>query len=146
MKYTIRHFEKNDIPEIISLINELAEFENAADQVRNSIEQMERESHLFECFIAENEKNEIVGMALFYLCYYTWVGKSLYLDDLIVKEAFRGSGIGTGLLNKVIEFGKIENCNRLRWQVLDWNKSAIDLYEKLGAKVDKGWYNCDIEQ
>jgi diamine N-acetyltransferase len=146
MKYTVRHFEKDDIPEIMKLIQELADFENASDQVRNSIEQMQKESHLFECFIAEDKNNKVVGIALFYICYFTWVGKSLYLDDLIVKEEHRGNGIGTLLLNRVLSFAKEENCKRIRWQVLDWNKEAITLYEKLGATVDKGWYNCDIEQ
>ena len=77
--------------------------------------------------------------------YYTWVGKSLYLDDLYVKEAYSGQKIGSALLDKVIQFGKDNNCKRIRWQVLEWNKPAIDFYKKLGADLDGEWLNCDLE-
>lgn len=145
MSYSIRTYTQADIPQIIALIKELAEFENAADQMKNTAELMEQEADYFHCLVAENEANEIIGMALYYYCYYTWVGKSLYLDDLIVTAVHRGKGIGTMLLEKVIDTGKQANCKRIRWQVLDWNENAIALYEKMGAKIDKGWYNCDIE-
>ncbi len=145
MPYSIRTYTKADIPQIIALIKELAEFENAADQMKNTAELMEQEADYFHCLVAESEAKEIIGMALYYYCYYTWVGKSLYLDDLIVTAAHRGKGIGTMLLEKVIDTGKQANCKRIRWQVLDWNENAIALYEKMGAKIDKGWYNCDIE-
>jgi ribosomal protein S18 acetylase RimI-like enzyme len=145
MSYSIRPYTKADIPQIIVLIKELAEFENATDQMKNTAELMEQEADYFHCLVVENEEKNIIGMALYYYCYYTWVGKSLYLDDLIVTAAHRGKGIGTLLLKKVIDTGKQANCKRIRWQVLDWNENAIALYEKMGAKIDKGWYNCDIQ-
>ena len=144
MKFTIRKAVDADLPAIFGLIEELAVFENGLDKVSNSLEQMQEEKDCFNCFVVENEDGKIIAMALYYFVYYTWVGKSLYLEDLIVNEAYRGNGIGTMLLDKMIETAKTENCKRLRLQVLHWNQPAIDLYEKSGFKVDKEWYNCDF--
>lgn len=143
MEFKIRKSVDEDLPAIYGLIKELAVFENGLDKVSNTLEQMQEEKDCFQCFVVENSSNEIIGMALYYFVYYTWVGKSLYLEDLIVKEAYRGKGIGSRLMQKVIETAKEENCKRLRLQVLDWNKPAIDLYEKTGFKIDTTWYNCD---
>ena len=106
---------------------------------------MQEENHYFQSLVAEKEDGEIVGMAIYFFAYYTWVGKSLYLDDIVVKEKYRGNKIGTKLLDKVIEFGNENNCKRIRWQVLDWNTNAIEFYRKYGAKLDGEWINCDIE-
>lgn len=146
MKFTIRKAEDADLPAIFILIQELAVFENGLDKVSNSLEQMQEEKDCFNCFVVENEDGKVIGMALYYFVYYTWVGKSLYLEDLIVSEAYRGNGIGTLLLDKIIKTAKTENCKRLRLQVLHWNQPAIDLYQKSGFKVDKEWYNCDFSE
>jgi ribosomal protein S18 acetylase RimI-like enzyme len=73
------------------------------------------------------------------------VGKSLYLDDLYVKESFRKLKIGSALLNEVMKIAKAENCKRVRWQVLHWNQNAINLYKKVGAFIDEEWLNCDFD-
>ena len=146
MNITIRNAEEKDLPQMIGLIKELAIFENAGDQVTNSVEQMCTEKEFFNCFVAERLDNkEIVGMALYYFAYYTWVGKSLYLDDLYIKQAFRGHKIGSKLLQKLFDVAKTENCKRVRWQVLDWNEPAVKLYKKMGAKLDSEWHNCDFD-
>ena len=142
----IRNAEEKDFPEVLALIKELASFENAEKEVINTVEQMRQEKDYFNCFVAETDDNEIVGMALYYFVYFTWVGKSLYLDDLYVKQSVRGNKIGTKLLQKLFDVAKNENCKRVRWQVLDWNKPAIKLYEKMGAKLDSDWYNCDFDR
>ena len=85
-------------------------------------------------------------MALYFFAYFTWMGKSLYLDDLYVKEAFRGNKIGTNLLKEIFEFAKKEKCKRVRWQVLNWNKPAIGLYTKCGANINNEWNNCDFDE
>jgi GNAT superfamily N-acetyltransferase len=126
------------------LIIELARFEKASEKVTNTVSQMKEEKDYFQAWVAQKDDGEIVGMALFYYVYYTWVGKSLYLDDLYVKEKYRGNKIGSALLNKVIEIAKINNCKRIRWQVLNWNKPAINFYKKLGAELDDEWINCDL--
>ena len=146
MNITIRKTEPKDYPAVLELIKELALFERAPEKVTNTVELMQEENHYFQSLVAEKEDGEIVGMAIYFFAYYTWVGKSLYLDDIVVKEQYRGNKIGTKLLNKVIEFGNENNCKRIRWQVLDWNTDAIEFYRKYGAKLDGEWVNCDIER
>jgi GNAT superfamily N-acetyltransferase len=146
MNITIRKATEEDFPSILSMIKELAEFEKAPEKVTNSIEQMKVEKDLFHCFLAENDNSEIVGMALYFFAYFTWIGKSLYLDDLYVKEKYRGNKIGTALLKKIFEVAKQENCKRVRWQVLNWNHPAIEFYKKSGAIIDDEWSNCDFDK
>ena len=141
----IRNAEEKDFPEVLALIKELASFENAEKEVINTVEQMQEEKDYFKCFVAETDDNEIVGMALYYFVYFTWVGKSLYLDDLYVKQSVRENKIGSKLLQELFDVAKTENCKRVRWQVLDWNEAAINLYKKMGAKLDADWYNCDFD-
>lgn len=146
MNYTIRSATENDFPAILGLIKELATFEKAPEKVTNTVEQMLMEKNLFGCYVAEWESGEIIGMALFFTAYFTWVGKSLYLDDIYVKEAYRKHKVGTALLSKVFEIARAENCKRVRWQVLRWNQSAIEFYEKKGAFIDGEWLNCDYDE
>jgi GNAT superfamily N-acetyltransferase len=146
MNFIIRSATEKDFPAILSLIKELALFEKAPEKVTNSVEQMIQEKHLFGSYVAETESGEIIGMSVYFFAYYTWVGKSLYLDDIYVKEEYRRHKIGTALLKKVFEVARAENCNRVRWQVLDWNKNAIEMYKKAGATIDDEWLNCDFDK
>jgi len=146
MNFNIRKATEADFQAILSLIKELAEFEKAPDKVTNTTEQMKQEKDLFRCFVAETETKEIVGMALYFFAYFTWVGKSLYLDDIYVKDAFRNHKIGTALLRKIFEVANKENCKRVRWQVLKWNHSAIQMYTKSGAEIDDEWLNCTFDE
>ncbi len=143
--YQIRPATEQDFEAILGLIKELALFEKAPEKVTNTVEQMKAEQAHFQAWVAEKPDGEIIGFALFYFVYYTWVGKSLYLDDLYVKETYRGHKIGSKLLDKIIEIGRLNNCKRIRWQVLSWNKPAIDFYKKIGADLDDEWINCDLE-
>lgn len=143
--YKIRLAKEKDFISILSLIKELAKFEKSSEKVTNTLEQIIKEKDFFKSFVVEKDGKEIIGFALFYFVYYTWVGKSLYLDDLYVKEQYRGNKIGSKLLEKVINFGKDNNCKRIRWQVLNWNKPAIEFYKKIGVKLDNEWINCDLE-
>lgn len=136
MEIIIRKATEKDFFAILSLIKELAVFENAPEKVTNSVEQMRSEKDFFQCYVAENDNKEIVGMAVFFFAYYTWVGKSLYLDDLYVKDACRGQKIGTKLLKKIFEIAKKENCKRVSCLVSNWNSSAIEIYKKSGAEID----------
>ena len=92
----------------------------------------------FQCFVAEVD-GEIIGMALYYYRYSTWKGKTIHLEDLIVKESKRGTGAGFALYKEIIKQGKAENVRRIEWNVLDWNTPAINFYEKSGAKVLNDW-------
>lgn len=146
MNYSIRLATEADFPAVLSIIKELALFEKAPEKVTNTVEQMKEEQAYFRCFVVETEQKEIAAIALYYFAYYTWVGKSLYLDDLYVREPFRKQGIASALLKKIFEVACEENCKRVRWQVLNWNKNAIRLYEKCGATIDNEWSNCDFDK
>ena len=139
---TIRKATKNDMPSVLELIQELATFEKEPDAVVVTVDDLVRdgfsENPLFQCFVAEVE-NEIIGMALYYYRYSTWKGKTIHLEDLIVKESKRGTGAGFALYKEIIKQGKAENVRRIEWNVLDWNTPAIDFYEKSGAKVLGDW-------
>lgn len=145
MSIKIRAATEKDFGSVLNLIKELAEFEKAPEKVTNSVEQMEREKDFFGCFVAEAESGEIIGMAVYFFAYYTWVGKSLYLDDIYVKKAYRGQKIGSLLMKRVFEVAKKEGCRRVRWQVLKWNKPAIDVYRNYGADIDDEWLNCTFD-
>ena len=138
----IRKATANDMPSVLELIQELATFEKEPDAVVVTVDDLIRdgflENPLFQCFVAE-EENNIIGMALYYYRYSTWKGKTIHLEDLIVKESKRGTGAGFTLYKEIIKQGKAENVRRIEWNVLDWNTPAIDFYEKSGAKVLGDW-------
>ena len=138
----IRKATKNDMPSVLELIQELATFEKEPDAVVVTVDDLVRdgfsENPLFQCFVAEVD-NEIIGMALYYYRFSTWKGKTIHLEDLIVKENKRGTGAGFSLYKEIIKQGKAENVRRIEWNVLDWNTPAIDFYEKSGAKVLGDW-------
>jgi len=144
---SIRKGTKADLPAAMELIHELAVYEKAPEQVENSVARMEEdgfgENPVYGFFVAE-EDGKVRGMALHYYRYSTWKGKSLYLEDLIVREADRGKGMGKLLLDAIVMEAKAQNCMQVNWQVLDWNEPAIRFYEKLGAELDGEWINCRL--
>jgi len=146
MNFTIRPAVEADFAAILDIIKALALFEKAPEKVSNSVEQMIAEKDYFKCFVATNEEGKIIAICLYFFAYYTWVGKSLYLDDLYVLEPYRKQGVASALLNKLFEVARNENCHRVRWQVLNWNEDAIQLYKKCGATIDDGWLNCDFDR
>ena len=145
-RFTIRQAVEADFAEILDLIKALALFEKAPEKVTNSVEQMISEKEYFRCLVATDEDENIIAICLYFFAYYTWVGKSLYLDDLYVLEPYRRQGIASALLNKLFDVARNENCHRVRWQVLDWNESAIQFYKKCGAILDNEWINCDFDR
>jgi len=146
LNYTISKATEKDFPDIFQCISELAEFEKAPEKVTNSPEQMLRDKDFFHCFIARDNNGNVLGIALYFFAYYTWVGKSLYLDDIYIKEEFRNMGLGKVLLKKIFEVAHEEHCSRVRFQVLDWNTNAIEFYKKTGATLDDEWLNCDYDK
>jgi len=145
MNIILRKANEVDFPEILLLIKELALFEKSPEKVTNTVELMKKEKEFFRCYVAETQNKEIVAMAIYFFAYYTWVGKSLYLEDLYVKESFRKQKIGSALLRKVFEIANEEDCKRVRWQVLNWNEPAIQMYTKSGAVIDDEWLNCNFD-
>ncbi|MDT0690777.1 GNAT family N-acetyltransferase [Salegentibacter sp. F188] len=149
MKFTVREATKEDMPQVLELINELAIFEKEPEAVIIDVEDLKRdgfcENPLFTCFVAEVE-GKIQGMALLYFRYSTWKGKTVHLEDLIVREKYRGKGLGSALYSKVIAFAEEEGVKRTEWVVLDWNKNAVDFYERSGATVFRDWWTVQMDE
>ena len=143
----VRKGIKKDIPQVLDLIKELAEYEKALDQVSNTVERLENDgfgkSPVYDLFVAEAE-NKIIGMAITFFRYSTWKGKNLYIEDLIINKKFRREGIGIKIFEELKKFAKNTSCVGISLQVLDWNKIGINFYKKLNMKFDKEWINCNL--
>lgn len=142
-KLIIRKAEEKDIPNIISLIKELAEYEKLLHLVEITEDNLKKvlfgENKFVEVLIAEYD-GTLAGQALFFNNFSTFVGKpGIYLEDLYVKPEFRSKGIGKKLLQKIISLAKERDYGRVEWCVLDWNKSAIDFYKSIGAVELEEW-------
>lgn len=142
MDYKIRKAVSQDMPRVLELITELAVFEEEPDAVEITIADLQADGFgkkpAFECFVAEVD-GKIEGIALFYDRYSTWKGKILHLEDLIVSQEMRGSGLGSALLDEVVLHGNQLGVKRICWDVLDWNEPAIEFYQKKGADVKRDW-------
>lgn len=148
-KVNIREAKRVDIPLVYSLIKELAVFEKAADQVEiteeDLIEDAFEDGSIAEIFVAEWE-GTIAGAAIIYEKYSTWKGRSMHLEDLIVSEKYRGKGIGKQFFEFLIGIAKKRNYGRMEWQVLDWNKPAIEFYKKYGTQFLEEWLDCRLDR
>ncbi len=149
MSLLIRPAIATDMDAVLKLITELAVFEKEPDAVDISKETLVKyglgENPLFHCFVAE-KNSKIIGMALVYFRFSTWKGRSLHLEDLIVSETYRGTGAGKALYNEVMKFGHKNSVGRVEWVVLDWNKNAIEFYQKSGATLLKDWYLAQMDK
>lgn len=149
MSYIIREGKVKDMINVLALIKELANFENEPEAVvinkSDLIKHGFSEKPLFKVFVAELDK-EIVGMALFYPRYSTWKGATLHLEDLIVKQEKRSLGIGRALYTRFLEYAYEQKVKRVEWVVLDWNKNAIEFYEKTGANILEDWRTVQMHE
>jgi GNAT superfamily N-acetyltransferase len=145
----IRKGTPEDMQGVLTLIKELAVFEKEPDAVVITVEDLIRDGFgsqpLFHVFVAEVDQI-IVGIALYYYRYSTWKGKTIHLEDLVVKQSMRGTGIGYALYSEIIKQGKIDKVRRIEWAVLDWNTSAIEFYENSGAKVYDEWKIAQMDE
>lgn len=146
--YAIRPATPADIPQLVSLIEELAEFENLTHLLALSADKLH--PHLFgdkpvvEALIGEIE-GETVGFALFFTNFSTFLAKpGLYLEDLYVRPAHRGSGLGKGILTRLAQIALERDYGRFEWSVLEWNETAIRFYERMGATLLPDWRICRI--
>lgn len=148
MEFTIREAQRKDMPEVLKLINELARYENAADEVEITVEDLEKEGFEegnFKCFVADVE-GKLEGMALVYFRFSTWKGRTVHLEDLIVRESMRGTGLGGALYRKVVEYGYENGVRRVEWVVSEGNRNAIEFYENTGADIKKNWYTVHMNE
>ncbi|NIJ44484.1 hypothetical protein FHR24_000923 [Wenyingzhuangia heitensis] len=149
MNILIRKGNIDDANEIFTLINDLAVFEQEPEAVEVTIEDIKNDGFgnqpKFEVFIAELN-NSIVGMALFYYRYSTWKGKTLHLEDLIVKEVNRGKGVGKLLYNRILKYAFEQKIKRVEWAVLEWNTPAVEFYKNSGAEVFDDWRTVQMSE
>ncbi|GAB2462025.1 N-acetyltransferase [Hymenobacter qilianensis] len=145
---TIRRGTRADLPQVLALIQELAVYERAPHEVTNTLADMERDGFgpdpIFKFFVAEKAPQHIVGIALYYTAYSTWKGRMLFLEDLVVTEQVRGTGLGKLLFDAVVAEARATGANRMKWQVLEWNEPAIGFYKKIGANLDPEWFNGNL--
>ena len=141
---TVRPIRPDDVPAVVGLVRELAEYEKALHEVRLTEEQLTNslfgDSPALFGHVAEDDDGVVVGMALWFLNFSTWRGThGIYLEDLYVQPAHRGTGLGKELLRTLAALCVEHGYSRLEWWVLDWNTPSIEFYKKAGAVPMDEW-------
>ena len=140
----IRKGKKKDLPFILELIKELAEYENSLNEVSITLKELEDDgfsSKPYYYFLVAEKDCEIIGMSFYWIRYSTWKGKFLFLEDFVVKKKYRRFGVGRALFNATIKVCQKLKLNGMCWQVLDWNNPAIEFYKKYNSKISNDWLN-----
>ncbi len=142
MDITLRKATKEDIPAIHELVRELAIYEKAEHECTASLDDYYQDfaADIFDSHVAEAD-GQVVGMALYYMTYSTWKGRMFYLEDFVVKKAYRRYGIGQQLFDAFVAEAKRRKCRMAKWQVLDWNEPAVNFYKKNQAIIEDNWWN-----
>lgn len=143
MSLTLADATPQDVPALLAMITELADFERLAHEV------VATEASLADGLfgpravagtVIARVDGEVAGFALYFSSFSTFLGRSgVYLEDLFVRPAFRGRGIGKALLGHLARLAVARGCGRMEWAVLNWNRRAIRFYEALGARPVDGW-------
>ena len=138
----VRRASRVDIPAVHDLVRELAVYERAPEEFIATVEEYREDFNngTFEAIVAE-VNGEVVGMALYYMAYSTWKGKMLFLEDFVIREAYRRFGIGQRLFDAFLREARNRGCRLVKWQVLNWNEPAIKFYEKNNAIIEQDWWN-----
>lgn len=145
MTVQIRKMSEADIPGIHALVRELAEYERGLHKVTTTPESYLRDYRdgIFDAYVAEKD-GEIVGMSLYFMAFSTWRGRMLYLEDFIVREAMRGTGIGKLLFEAFLDEARKQDVALVKWQVLEWNEPGINFYKKYDVVFDDEWIDGKI--
>jgi GNAT superfamily N-acetyltransferase len=140
--FTIRRIRENEIPLLISLINEMAEFEKLTSEV--AVDERILSEQIFikkraEVVLAEKD-NHVIGYCIYFYNFSSFMGRSgLYIEDIYIKPEYRGQGFGRKAFSYLEETAVSEGCARMEWACLNWNQTAIDFYEKNGASAMNDW-------
>ncbi|PST83302.1 GNAT family N-acetyltransferase [Pedobacter yulinensis] len=144
----IRKALRSDCARMMELINELAVYERAPEEVTVTMDEFIDagfgERPVWEAFLAEAD-DTVIGLAIFYTRYSTWKGRRLYLEDFLVTDQCRGKGVGKLLFERVMQEARDRNYHGMTWQVLDWNEPALNFYRKYAARVEPGWLNASFD-
>ena len=151
MEFNVRKAQRADCGRLLELVQELADYEKAPDEVTVTLSHFEEsgfgENPVWWAFVVTSNAggSEIIhGFALYYIRYSTWKGQRMYLEDILVTNAMRGKGLGKLLFDALVEEGKAKQFSGMVWQVLEWNAPAINFYKKYNANFDAEWVNCSI--
>ena len=147
MEVKIRRGQKADLPCVLALIKELAEFEKALNEVSVTLEELENDGFgkcPYYSFIVAVHKGKIIGLSFYFIRYSTWKGRFLFLEDFVVKEDYRGQGVGAQLFEETIRIAQRLEVKGMVWQVLDWNEDAIRFYKKYEASIHTEWLNGNL--
>jgi GNAT superfamily N-acetyltransferase len=140
---------KEDCVRLLELVNELALYEKAPQEVTVTLKEFESAGFgykpVWKAFVAE-VGGLVVGFALYYVRFSTWKGCRMYLEDFIVTEPMRGRGIGKLLFDQLIIEAKEMDFSGMVWQVLDWNEPALNFYAKYNAAIEAGWLNASLSK
>jgi len=142
METKIRKGKKKDLPHVLALIKHLADYEKSLNEVTITLEELKEDGfgkRPWFWFLVAEKNQEIIGLSFYWIRYSTWKGKFLFLEDFIIKEEFRGKGIGSKLFEETVKICRELNLNGMMWQVLDWNTSAIEFYKKYNANISNEW-------
>lgn len=142
---TIAKLESIHLPAVLTLVKELAEYENAELEVTTTLEDylLLYDQGLYEGHVMLLD-NEIVGMVIYYSIFSTWKGQFLYLEDFYIKSHLRNLGYGQLLFDRFLGIAKEKGCSGAKWQVLDWNTAAIKFYIRNHATIETQWHNGKI--
>lgn len=147
MAIEIRRAIREDCPRLMELVQELAEYERAPQEVTVTREHFEESGFgpnpVWWAFVAE-ENGVILGFALYYIRFSTWKGQRMYLEDILVTESARGKGIGQLLMDRLIVEAREKKLSAIVWQVLEWNEPAIRFYKRYDTWFDSEWVNVGM--
>lgn len=148
MEINIRRAVRSDCARMLELVQELAEYERAPQEVTIRLSDFEESGFgpmpVYWAFVAV-AGNQIIAFALYYIRFSTWKGQRMYLEDLLVTEEWRGKKVGKLLFDRLIEEAKQKKFTGITWQVLGWNEPAINFYKKYQSSFDDEWLNGSIE-
>ncbi|HLG41251.1 MAG TPA: GNAT family N-acetyltransferase [Chitinophagaceae bacterium] len=147
MQINIRRAIKEDCARLMELVQELAVYEKAPNEVTVTLDHFVEsgfgKNPVWWAFVAEAD-GRVEGFALYYIRYSTWKGQAMYLEDILVTESMRGKQLGKLLFDRLIEEASEKKWSRIIWQVLEWNEPAINFYKKYNAGFDNEWVNCSL--